>query len=670
MAAALGCAEDANGTDTVSGATVCTLVGTSTWSNQSIPEQTGRFHVELYATPSAANIDGVIGLSNGPQTTWVGLGAIVRFAPNGYIDARAGSDYRADVSMPYEAGTTYWVRFDVDVVTHQYSVWVGSDPSHKIQVARDYPFRTEQSSVTRLSNLSSFVNPETGPGTLQVCGVNTNRDAMTADGCLANDASNHFVSYAVAPGINTMIVDVGARASIANMDGVFGIAQGEVDAYNDLAASIRFWTNGLIEARDGDTYRADVVRPYDPGVTYKLKFVVDIANKTYSVFLNDPRTPGEAVELATGYHFRPQQAGVTTLDHVATVVASTTGHIDACDPRNVAKPELQFAREGSYWMAPMPDDGMIVAGGVNIGNGPLTRLDANGKVIATSSIMGGPMAADDAGNISVATWNYEASTVTVSSYTSTFALRWSRTIPANGYVQAIGIASNHWTYLWAGTQVLFVTEAGFAAGTTQVHWDQYGSDRIAIGGGGFVRSHWTAEGTTLTAYGITGAEKWTHYFPGNFEVHALAMGPDGSVVAGGEFFADINFGDRTMTTATNDNGARNAFVLALDDAGNFRFSERLIAGDVHYVATNGNSIVTSNQDWSQATGALLTTQVFDTAGHHIHDWVAEGFGLARNGNSYDVYMTASGRIFASLAVGPLYPTDGATGGLFLTALKP
>jgi hypothetical protein len=125
-----------------------------------------------------------------------------------------------------------------------------------------------------------------------------------------------------------------------------------------------------------------------------------------------------------------------------------------------------------------------------------------------------------------------------------------------------------------------------------------------------------------------------------------------------------------MTMATNDNGARNAFVLALDGSGNFRFSERLIAGNTRYVATNGNLIVTSNQDWSQATGALLTMQVFDTAGHHIHDWVGEGFGLSKNGNSYDVYMTASGRIFASLAVGPFYPTDGAAGGLFLTALTP
>lgn len=669
-AAALGCADDVDRAGTESGATVCKLVGTASWWNQSIPEQTGRFHVELYATPSAANIDGVIGLSNGVATKWASLGAIVRFAPNGVIDARAGSDYRADQVMTYEAGVSYWIRIDVDVKSHTYSVWVSQTAGEygaNNQIARDYPFRTEQSTVTKLNNVASFVNPDTGPGTLQVCGLNTNKDATTADGCLANDASNHFVSYSVAPGINTMIVDVGVRPSIANMDGVFGIAQGDVDAYNDLAASIRFWTNGKIEARDGDTYRADVDRPYEPGVTYKFKFVVDLANKTYSVFLDDPRTNNEAVELATGYHFRPQQAGVTTLDHVATVVASTTGHIDACDPRNVAVPALQFAREGSFWMAPMPDDGMIVAGGA-AGNGPLTRLDANGKVIATSSAFGGPMAADDAGNLSVATWNYSDSTVTVTSYTSTFATRWSRTIPANGYVRAIGIASNHWTYLWAGTQVLFVTDTGLAAGTTSVHWDGPGSDMIAIGGGGFVRSHWTDQGTTFTAYGITGAQKWTHYFPGNFEVHSLAVGPDGSVVAGGEFFADINFGDRTMTTANNDNGARNAFVLALDGNGTFRFSERLIAGDVHYVATNGNQIVTSNQDWSQA-GALQTMQVFDTAGNHIHDWVGENFGFGKNGNTYDVYMTATGRIFAYLASSPFYPTDGV-GGFYLTALKP
>lgn len=668
MAAALGCAEDADGTGTESGATVCALVGTTTWWNQTIPDQTGRFHVEVYATPSAANIDGVIGLSNGAATKWASLGPIVRFAPNGVIDARAGSEYRAERVLSYAANKTYWIRIDVDLKSHTYSAWVSSSAGQygtNEQVARDYPFRTEQSTVTKLSNISSFVNPETGRGTLQVCGLNVNADATTADGCLANDASNKFVSYAVAPGINTMIVDVGARASIANMDGVVGITQGPADAYNDFAASIRFWTNGNIEARDGDTYRADVVRPYVPGATYKFKLVVDLATKTYSVFVDDPTAPQDAVELARGYRFRPQQAGVTTLDHVATVVASASGHLDACDPRNVAEPALIYAREDTYWLAPVPNDGLVIAGG-NVAGGLIQRLDANGNVVA-SMAGGGRLATDASGNVYVATTNSQTS-LTVTSYTPAFARRWSRTLTTNGYINAIGVASNNWTYIWAGTAVYFINAEATTAGGTQVYWNNYGADQVGIGGGGFVRAHWTEQGTTFTAYGTTGALKWSRFFPGNFEVHGIAMGPDGSVVASGQFFADINFGDGPMYTGGNENGSRNAFLLAMDGAGNFRFSRRLIGGDARYIATNGNLIVTSNQNWTQS--AWLTLQVFDIAGNHVRDWDEEGFGLGDNGNSYYVAMGTSGRIYADMFIAPFYPTDGNVGASYLMSLEP
>ena len=40
------------------------------------------------------------------------------------IDARAGADYRADASYPYQAGTTYHIRIDVDLPAHTYSVRV------------------------------------------------------------------------------------------------------------------------------------------------------------------------------------------------------------------------------------------------------------------------------------------------------------------------------------------------------------------------------------------------------------------------------------------------------------------------------------------------------------------------------------------------------------------
>lgn len=65
-ASLLACGDVAEDSSSVSGATACTVVQNGGgWWNQSFTEQTGRFHVELSATPSARNIDSVVGLGAG-----------------------------------------------------------------------------------------------------------------------------------------------------------------------------------------------------------------------------------------------------------------------------------------------------------------------------------------------------------------------------------------------------------------------------------------------------------------------------------------------------------------------------------------------------------------------------------------------------------------------------
>src|SRR5881394_2756000 len=92
VALSAACDGPDSGGSTATESTVCSTVGTSWW-NQSFADQTGTFHVEFAATPSARYIDAVVGVSNGPATGWTNLAAIVRFAPNGLIDARNGSTY-------------------------------------------------------------------------------------------------------------------------------------------------------------------------------------------------------------------------------------------------------------------------------------------------------------------------------------------------------------------------------------------------------------------------------------------------------------------------------------------------------------------------------------------------------------------------------------------------
>src|SRR5690348_5051823 len=81
----------------------CTM-GTSTWAANPLAAQTGTFSVNFDATPQANGIDAQVAMSQGVPSGYTDLAAIVRFNPDGTIDARKGSDYAADYSQPYSAG--------------------------------------------------------------------------------------------------------------------------------------------------------------------------------------------------------------------------------------------------------------------------------------------------------------------------------------------------------------------------------------------------------------------------------------------------------------------------------------------------------------------------------------------------------------------------------------
>jgi hypothetical protein len=75
--------------------------GTAAWTNTAFTPQTGSPTVKFNATPSGNDINAVIGLSDGPQSAYAGLAAIVRFNPSGFIDAYNGTGYSALTSIPY-----------------------------------------------------------------------------------------------------------------------------------------------------------------------------------------------------------------------------------------------------------------------------------------------------------------------------------------------------------------------------------------------------------------------------------------------------------------------------------------------------------------------------------------------------------------------------------------
>ena len=155
----------------------CTTANTGEWMSHGFAAQTGTFTIEFDAKPSAANMDAVIGLSNGPQQAFTGLAAIVRFNTSGTIDVRNGSAYAAATSVSYSAATSYHFKMVVNTTAHTYSVYVTPSGGSETTLASNYAFRTEQALVSSIDTWTAHV--ESATGNVEVCNVQTSTGDTT-----------------------------------------------------------------------------------------------------------------------------------------------------------------------------------------------------------------------------------------------------------------------------------------------------------------------------------------------------------------------------------------------------------------------------------------------------------------------------------------------------------
>ena len=131
------------------------------WKNVAFAAQDASFTVAFDMTPLTAPIDGITALSAVAASAYTDLAAIVRFNPEGFIDARNGGSYLAEATLRYTAGERYHVRMEVDPVERRYTVAVAPEGGAEVVIAEGYAFRTEQQSVTALQFLSMYTNSGT-----------------------------------------------------------------------------------------------------------------------------------------------------------------------------------------------------------------------------------------------------------------------------------------------------------------------------------------------------------------------------------------------------------------------------------------------------------------------------------------------------------------------------
>jgi hypothetical protein len=139
--------------------------------------------------------------------------------------------------------------------------------------------------------------------TINTGGGGTDRTVTVADG---------FVNIAL-PAAQTGVFELVCEAAPAAADTTIGLCNNAQTAYTGLAAIVRFSTTGVIDARNAGAYTATSSVPYTLGTRYRIRFVVDMATDTYSVYVR-PASGGTESTVASDFAFRTEQATITTIN--------------------------------------------------------------------------------------------------------------------------------------------------------------------------------------------------------------------------------------------------------------------------------------------------------------------------------------------------------------------
>jgi len=170
---------DANPTRRTSGTVGlwCYNTGSKYWDDLTVTSSTASqsnvVEVEFDAIPNDDNMDGVVALSAEPMSTFSDGAILVRFNDSGMIDARNGTFYRSNASIPYSAGINYHFRLAINLPTRKYNAYVTPEGSTEQTLATNYEFRTEQNAVSNLSNWAVWA---LGGTSHYVCSLAVNPD--------------------------------------------------------------------------------------------------------------------------------------------------------------------------------------------------------------------------------------------------------------------------------------------------------------------------------------------------------------------------------------------------------------------------------------------------------------------------------------------------------------
>ena len=130
----------------------------------SIKEQKGEFAFKFSAVPNADNVNWCIGLfdKNVVPSGYGDMALIVRFNPEGTIDAYNSSGYAAVTKIKYEENQKYLFSVNGNINSKTYSVTVTEPGGRESIIASDYRFRSTASVADNLGLMNSVVSSGRG----------------------------------------------------------------------------------------------------------------------------------------------------------------------------------------------------------------------------------------------------------------------------------------------------------------------------------------------------------------------------------------------------------------------------------------------------------------------------------------------------------------------------
>jgi hypothetical protein len=623
------------------------------WTSQPFAAQTGRVHVEMIATPSESPIDAVVGFSNGPASWFPDLAAIVRFNPSGMIDARAGSEYRADVEFPYTRNASYRIRVDIDIGRHVYSVGIDG-PGRSDWVARDYPFRTEQAQVGQLNNLVTQVDSDSG--SIAICRLNV---VKINTECPLAEADGGFIAIPFGqPGEVLVSSEFVATPDEDTIDGVLGLSFRPAGSFNDLAATVRFSPTGEIEARNGDHFQADPGVPYFGGEPQRMRILANVRTHTFSAFV--ARGDHNSIRIAQSYAFRTTQAAAPGLDTLNAIVDSPRGILSVCNERHAISVGVRSLHEGNYAVAPIPgalQEALIAT------DTTTRRVTDDGRTLATLAA-GGQVAADPVGNVYLA--RISGTDLVLEAYTAGFVPRWTRSLPVGTGKRVAAIGADAASVVVAtgfATSGVDVVKRWLADGSESITYPPTASgDVIAIGSNGFA--------TGLGRHNQFGIRKWSFdrdvpdwhaSFSNSAHIDAIALSPSGKVYFGGTFTTPVSFGGPTVQPQPGDPG--NVYVAALSATGDHLFTQNIHQSALRGIASSG--LVTAIS--ALAGPGLPRLIALDPSGGVLHG-EEERFPFNSLGDAGSVVMNGLGRVYWNFS--EAWPSVDAPAYPYLVSLDP